>query len=77
MDLIQKEAPQPDKKPSLPKPQPLALRELKWQVTGEGLFCTDGRGYESAARNAAETLRWVTEASWQLDYYRDKRTGER
>jgi hypothetical protein len=64
------EVAKPDATPALPRPEPLSLSEVKWAVTGEGQFCVDGRGYESLSRNAAETLRWVSEASWQLEYYR-------
>lgn len=43
------------------------------QVDGESLFAVTARGYESLARNLADTIRWAKEASWQLDFYRDTR----
>lgn len=56
-------------KPQLPKPQPVKLTEVKWTVSDEGGFCLGSTGYESLAKNNAELLRWVKEASWQLKYY--------
>lgn len=43
------------------------------EVNGEALFAVTARGYESLARNLADTIRWAKEASWQLDFYRDSR----
>lgn len=43
------------------------------QVDGESLFAVTAKGYESLARNLADTIRWAKEASWQLDFYRDTR----
>lgn len=43
------------------------------QVGGESLFAVTAKGYESLARNLADTIRWAKEASWQLDFYRDTR----
>jgi hypothetical protein len=53
----------------VPRPEPLNLLPAPWTVKA-GMFCLDPKGYETESRNTAEVLRWVREASWQLDYYR-------
>lgn len=66
----------PAEKPALPRPAPLALGPVHWTVTSEGKFCLDARGYEQLSRNNAEVLRWVGEASWQIDYYRGEQHAD-
>lgn len=70
------QAPQPPA-PILPKPQPLKLEPIQWQVVpGEQtLFALPPKGYEAMSRNMAEITRWVQEAGWQLDFYRRNRGG--
>lgn len=64
----------PAEKPALPRPAELSLGDVSWTVTPEGKFCLDARGYEQLSRNNAEVLRWISEASWQIDYYRGNAT---
>lgn len=62
----------------LPAPEPLALLPVEFRVLdidGAPIFALDADGYEALARNLAEVLRWVTEATAQLDYYRRSLQG--
>lgn len=40
-------------------------------------MCVTPQGYENTSRNAAETLRWVGEAKYQLDYYKSDSAGSK
>jgi hypothetical protein len=63
--------------PTLPKPQPLKLEDIKWRVVlvdGVPLFSLDARNYEALTRNMGQISSWVSEASWQLDFYVRSRT---
>lgn len=43
------------------------------QVDGQTLLALPARGFEALMRNLAEMVRWSSEASYQLDFYRDSR----
>lgn len=43
------------------------------QVDGQTLLALPARGFEALMRNLAETVRWSSEASYQLDFYRETR----
>lgn len=55
------------------------MEGYKWTVMAPGYFrnpdaiyfCVEPPGYEAAARNQAEVLRFMREAVWQLNYYRE------
>jgi len=38
------------------------------------LIALTPQDYETLARNQADTLRWVREAMWRLQYYRQEET---
>lgn len=67
----------PDPTPPLPYPQPLALEMFSWTVMAPGhwrdpdqvYFCLEPQGYEAAARNNGQLLRFTKEVMWQLRYY--------
>ena len=70
---------QPARKPALPAPQPVRTLPFDWTVvtpsrlpTGQDwvLFSLTPEDYERLSANQAEYLRWATEASHQLEYYR-------
>lgn len=70
--------PSPDARPSLPQPEPIALLDVEWVVMTRdryerlqdgALMCVTPEGYEALSLNAAEVLRWTSEAKSQLDYY--------
>lgn len=44
------------------------------QVDGQTLLALPARGFEALMRNLAEMVRWSSEASYQLDFYRSGRT---
>jgi hypothetical protein len=49
---------------------------MKWrvvQVDGEPLFAVDAAGYEALSRDLAEVARFMREASWQIQFYRQTR----
>jgi len=64
-------------KPILPPPQPIQTQKIEWEViTRDTLpagdfvfFALTPKAYEALSLNTADTLRWVTEAKWRLDYY--------
>lgn len=63
--------------PILPAPSPLRLEPVKWQVVSveeQTKFALDADNYEALSRNIAAMVRWATEASWQLDFYRRTRS---
>lgn len=65
--------------PVLPVLDPIKTESVQWRIVevgGETLFALPARGYEALARNLADTIRWVQEASWQMDFYRRTRTPE-
>jgi hypothetical protein len=63
----------------LPRPEPVKLLPVKWIIVTpdtmpEGdfvFFALTESGYRALSLNAAETLRWATEASWLLEYYEE------
>lgn len=60
----------------LPLPDAVHLEAVKWQVfdsAGGPMFALQARGYEALARNMAELTRWMSEARYQLDFYRRDR----
>lgn len=60
----------------LPEPQPVQMETVRWQVVeaeGEPLFALTPNAYESLSRNLADLVRWVTEASYQIKFYREQR----
>lgn len=62
--------------PVLPQPKSVDLAPVYWQVLtvdGEPRFALTAEGYEALSKNTAELLRWIKEASWQLDFYRRNR----
>lgn len=67
----------PDPTPPIPYPQPLGLEIFQWTVMAPGhwrdpdqvYFCLDPSGYEAAARNNGQLLRFTKEVMWQLRYY--------
>lgn len=70
--------PKPPEKVTLPPPQPIQVIPFKWVVVTPGdlpkgddwvLFALTPEDYKALARTQADTLRWVTEASWRLEYY--------
>jgi hypothetical protein len=71
---------QPDPRPQLPNPLPLKLKRIKWAVrthnnplrNDEVNFCLNPKEYESLSYNQAETLRWIREAFYRLDYYSNR-----
>jgi len=76
------ESPLPPAKAVLPNPKPLNLEVMvKWKVLIKDrlpendkfvYYCVVPKDYEKLARNNAEVLRWIKEARWRLDYYRDE-----
>lgn len=70
----------PDPTPSIPYPQPLSLELYEWTVMAPGhwrdpeqvYFCLDPLGYEAAARNNGQLLRFTKEVMWQLRYYNEE-----
>lgn len=63
----------------LPRPEPVQTEQVQWRVVevdGETMFALTARGYEALSRTMADTVRWVREASWQLDFYRADRLGD-
>lgn len=57
----------------MPDPQPIDTGEVTWTVLtvdGVAWFAVTAAGYEALSSNVAESLRWVREAKWRLDYYR-------
>ena len=71
----------PTERPPLPNPPPIETRKLEWTVlTPETLplgddwvfFGLTPRAYEDLSLNQADTLRFIDEAMWRLNYY----TGE-
>ena len=75
---------QPPSKPALPNPADLHNVPVKWLlITPDRLpkgknwvyYALTPQQYEIMSRNEADTIRWVGEARWRLDYYRG--TGER
>lgn len=64
--------------PVLPELSPIRTEAVTWKVVeaeGETLFAVTAQGYEALANTLADTIRWVQEASWQLDFYRSTRQG--
>jgi hypothetical protein len=67
----------PDPTPPIPYPQQLDLEIFRWTVMAPGhwrdpdqvYFCLDPAGYEAAARNNGQLLRFTKEVMWQLRYY--------
>lgn len=71
-------------KQALPEPAPIEQVEVVWVVLTEetlaehaaepgwAFIALTPKQYENLSRNTAETLRWVTEAYEQLEYYRDE-----
>ena len=67
----------PDPTPPVPYPLPLSLETFEWTVMAPGYwrdpdkvyFCLDPSGYEAAARNNGQLLRFTKEVMWQLRYY--------
>jgi len=77
------ELPRPEATPPLPNPEPINTASVNWIiVTPDRLPAGDGwvlialtpQDYETLARNQADTLRWVREAMWRLQYYRQEET---
>jgi len=77
---VQTEIPEPPK-PDLPLPAPVNQVPIEWvvissnefQCTGDFVFMAMTPGnYEDLSRNQADLLRWIEEASYQLDYYRER-----
>ena len=74
----------PDPTPPIPYPQPLALETFEWTVMAPGYwrdpdqvyFCLDPSGYEAAARNNGQLLRFTREVMWQLRYYNQEQTDD-
>jgi hypothetical protein len=68
----------PPAKPALPAPEPISQQPVTWHVVGpnrpakETLYGVTEKDYEILSRNAADVLRWVKEAAWRLDYYRQE-----
>lgn len=57
---------------ALPKPEPIEALPVEFQIIRQGdgaLFCLSPQGYENLSKTQADTLRWVREAKWRLDYY--------
>lgn len=74
----------PNPTPPIPYPQPLALETFQWTVMAPGhwrdpdevYFCLDPSGYEAAARNNGQLLRFTKEVMWQLRYYNQEQTRD-
>jgi hypothetical protein len=70
-------------KPTLPNPKSIDLEiGIKWKVLIKSripekddfvFYCVTPKDYEKMARNNGEILRWVKEAKWRLDYYRNEK----
>lgn len=63
----------------LPEPAPVKMESVQWQVVeveGEALFALTSRGYEALSRNVADLTRWISEAAYQIRFYREQRTTE-
>lgn len=64
-------------KPVLPLPEPITTSKFDWYVLTPAtipqgdfvFFAVTPKGYEQLSLNEADTLRWVKEAKWRLDYY--------
>lgn len=67
----------PPERPALPLPEPVQQLPVEWRVVraddGTPLLALTPGDYQALSQNAAELLRWVTEAMSQLRYYRDDR----
>lgn len=68
----------------LPDPAPLKFAPVEFVTVGDdkplppGPFvCVAPRGYETLSRNLGEAARWVDEARWRLDHYRQALTPKR
>ena len=69
-----------DTRPALPNPRAIDTVPVEFKVLTEETLL-DGPGwvyygltvenYEALSRNMAEILRWIKEARWRLDYYRN------
>lgn len=69
---METEVNRPPKVTALPKPEPIEALPVEFQVIRQGdgaLFCLTPQGYENLSKTQADTLRWVQEAKWRLDYY--------
>ena len=74
----------PDRSPPIPYPQPLLLETFKWTLMAPGhrrdpdqvYFCLKPPGYEAAARNNGQLLRFTKEVMWQLRYYQGDGAGD-
>lgn len=74
----------PDPTPPIPYPQPLGLETFEWTVMAPGhwrdpdevYFCLDPSGYEAAARNNGQLLRFTKEVMWQLRYYNEEQLDD-
>ena len=72
----------PDPTPPIPYPQSLNLETFQWTVMAPGhwrdpdqvYFCLDPAGYEAAARNNGQLLRFTKEVMWQLRYYNQEQS---
>lgn len=69
----------PTERPNLPTPVQIETLPIVWVVLtadtipegDEWVFIAlTPQFYENMTRNEADTTRWVTEALWQLKYYR-------
>lgn len=59
----------------LPAPEPIEALPVEFQVIQEGegaMFCLTPQGYENLSKTQADTLRWVREAKWRLDFYKSE-----
>ncbi len=71
----------PDKTPPLPNPREMSLPKIngwiivtdeKPPIPGSVLWALTAKDYETLSRNMADIDRWVTEARWRMDYYREE-----
>ena len=61
----------------LPDPAPLKLLPVVFgdaKVNGVGYLTLDGKNYANSSRNMTRLLRWIDEAMWRLNWYREELT---
>ena len=85
IEIVVPEIKQPPAHHNLPNPKPIKTRSIKWIVLTPGtlptakdwvLFCISPEDYQDLSFNQADTLRWIKEAFWRLEFYTDQNTED-
>lgn len=64
------------KSPTVPKPQPIKTYPIHWIVIvqeNDVYFAITAKDYENLSKTNADILRWVQEADWRLDFYKNEK----